>query len=89
MKGSVYGSLLMSTRYFPFAYATMLYARVSAALLITYDLNVIRELRHATFLNHGPKPEVNISYARTLSGLSQIFKLIVSSSEKRHNNINV
>ena len=26
----------------------------------------IRELKHATFLNHGLQPEVNISHARTV-----------------------
>ena len=45
-----------------------------------------RELKHATFLSHGRQLEVNISHA---SGLSQIFKLIVSTSEKRLNNVNV
>ena len=38
-----------------------------------------RELKHATFFSHGRQPEMNISQARTL-GLSQIFKLIGSTS---------
>ena len=40
-----------------------------------------RELKHATFLSHGRQPEVNISHARKV--VSQIFKLIVSTSKKR------
>ena len=46
-----------------------------------------REIKHATFLSHGRKPEVNILLARTL--VSQIFKVIVSTSAKRLKNINV
>ena len=48
---------------------------------------ISRELKHATFLSHGRQPEVNISSARTV--VSQIFKLMVSTSEKTLNNINV
>ena len=44
-----------------------------------------RELKHATFLSHGRHPEV----ACQDNGLSQIFQLIVSTSEKRLDNINV
>ena len=52
------------------------------------ESHVNRELKHATFLSHGRQPEVYISQARTL-GLSQIFKVIVSASAKRLENINV
>ena len=46
-----------------------------------------RELKHATFLSHGRQPEVNVSHARTV--VSPTFKLIVSTSEKSTNIINV
>ena len=43
-----------------------------------------RELKHATFLSHGRHPEV----ACQDNGLPQIFQLIVSTSQKRLDNIN-
>ena len=47
-----------------------------------------RELKHATFLSYGRQPGSE-HFARQDSGLFQIFKLIVSTSEKRLNNVNV
>ena len=44
-----------------------------------------RELKHATFFSHGRQPEVACQDNR----LPQIFQLIVSTSEKRLDNINV
>ena len=40
-----------------------------------------RELKQASFLSFGRKPEVNISHARTM--VSQIFKLIVSTGKNK------
>ena len=52
-------------------------------------MSVIGELKQTTFISHGRKPEVIILHIRTVSGLFQTFKLIVSTSEKRLNNINM
>ena len=45
----------------------------------------IKKVKHATLLSHGRKPEVNISHA----SLSQIVKLIASTSETILESINV
>ena len=48
-----------------------------------------RELKQVVFLTCGHKLEVNIIFACQDCGLSQIFKLIISTSEKIADSINV
>ena len=55
---------------------------------LTGGRRLIREINQAMFSNLGPKPEVK-HFARQDSGLYQIFKLIVSTSERILNNMNV
>ena len=58
------------------------------ALAVERYLSITRDLKHATFLGHGRKPEANIS-PRQDSSLSETFKVFVCNSEIILNNVKV